>query len=286
MQQRHRQQQQLATIRAAQVAEVQEQRQLQRQAKLREIQEMDAAVEAAYEAEVKERKQHRAAQQRQWALYRQQQLEAEAVKRAAEQTAAREIAQERAELAAAEAEAAAAAAERAAAARAKLEAFQAEAAAAVEAKRAAAAAAQERERKYVEECKQVRGGASRRCRHCHSCTTAVRTACKQPVWGICHALPGRQYSGTTNRALPSWPLVLGSHGRQSGDRMCMLATAAQGRSVGGARGAEHASNTTFSIPVWAQHSAFVALGLVAGQCGGRHKQPIRYYLDVVRLNSC
>lgn len=153
--QRRQQQQQLAAMRAAQVAEVQAQREAQRQAKLREIEETNAAVQAAYEAECREHQQHRAAQQRQMALYKQQQQEAEAVKRAAAAVAAREHAYERAEIAAVEAEAAAAAAARAAAERAKLEAFKSASAAAVEAKKLAAVETREKERQFVEECKRV-----------------------------------------------------------------------------------------------------------------------------------
>ena len=153
--QKRQEQQQIAAIRAAQLAEVHAQRDAQRQAKLREVEQMDAAVEAACQAEIAEKQQLRAAQQRQWSSYRQQQQEAAAIKRRAALAAERELALERAELQEAEEAAAAAAAAQAAANRAKLELFNAEREAALAAKRAAAVARQEREREYVEECKRA-----------------------------------------------------------------------------------------------------------------------------------
>jgi hypothetical protein len=169
------------------MAEMQAQRDAQWLAKLREVQEMDAAVEAAYEAECQEHQQQRAAQQRQWAFYRQQQEEAEAARRAAAAAAAREIELERADIAAAEAEAVAAAAARAAAERAKLEAFKAASAAAVQAKRLAAVEAKERERQYIEECKQV--GSLNSCWRHTSSEPCKCTLCRSPgKTGVCSHL--------------------------------------------------------------------------------------------------
>lgn len=88
---------------------------------------------------------------------REQQQEAEAVRRTQAEAAAREQAIERAELEAAQAAEEAAAAARAAANRAQLEAFQAETLREAEAKRQAAVARQEQERQYTEKCKRVSG---------------------------------------------------------------------------------------------------------------------------------
>lgn len=134
---------------------MQAQREAQRLAKLKEVEETNTAVQAACEAQCREREQQKAAQQRQMALYRQQQEEADACKRSAAAAAAHEAALDRADSAAAELEAAAAAAAVAAAERAKLEAFKLSTAAAVEAKKAAAAQRREQERLFTEECHRV-----------------------------------------------------------------------------------------------------------------------------------
>ena len=64
------QQQHLRSQLAAQTAEREAQREAERQAKLREVQETNEALAAAYQAQLQEMQQHKAAQQRQWNLYR------------------------------------------------------------------------------------------------------------------------------------------------------------------------------------------------------------------------
>lgn len=67
---KQRQQQQLRAQLAAQLAEREAQREAERQAKLQEIHETDAAMAAAYQAQLQEHQQLKATQQLQWNLYR------------------------------------------------------------------------------------------------------------------------------------------------------------------------------------------------------------------------